>query len=71
MLKLHNYELWNQLIQASDIDGLEDLVRSLISAYPELAGAKDAKGRLSVDLATPSLRFIINSVTLWFGKYRP
>lgn len=71
LISFNNFDIWTQVVQVDDVAGIEDIIRTLVTNHPELANARDAKGRLVVDIATPAIKFTINSVTLWFGKYRP
>ena len=49
---------------------LMEKIKILVSAYPELASAKDANGRAAVDVASKPMKSIMQSVLLWHGRYR-
>ena len=71
LLQRDHCDLWFLLVQVHDLPNVPELVSRLVALYPELVLVTDAKGRVAVDIATPPIKFAINSVTLWFGKYRP
>ena len=48
---------------------LMEKIKFLVSAYPELASAKDANGRIAVDIASKPMRKIIESVVFFCGQY--
>jgi serine/threonine protein kinase len=69
-LKANSYFLWFALIQIDDIVGIEQRVLNVIQEHLFLAHAIDQFGRVALDMATPANRDVINSVFLWFGRYR-
>ena len=45
-------------------------MEALVSAYPALATAKDANGRVAVDVASMAMKHIMQSALHWHGRYR-
>lgn len=66
LLKSEQYALWYHLMERQQVE----LIKFGIQQNKDLMHAKDVKGRLLLDLATPAIRKAINSVWLWFGRYR-
>ena len=64
------YALWFYIIQLTDVPGITDVIREYVIMHEILARAKDDKGRIAVDMATQESRLAIQSVFLWFGRYR-
>jgi hypothetical protein len=52
------------------INGTQAAVQKCVASYSGLASAKDDKGRLAVDIASPSNKQAINALFLWHGRYR-
>ena len=50
-------------------DKLTTKTKDLVVAYPQLASAKDANGRIAVDVASKSMRKMIESVVFFCGQY--
>ena len=44
-------------------------VKELVSAHPSLATAKDVNNRIAMDVASKTMKAIIQSVLLWHGRY--
>ena len=51
-------------------DILREKVKQLVSSYPVLADVRNADGRSALDIASNSLRGILQEVLLWHGRYR-
>lgn len=74
-LSVHDFNVWFTLLQlepatAAQDAALQAFVLSAVKCYPQLAGAKDAHGRVAVDVATKANKTAINSFFLWHGRYR-
>ena len=76
-LEAHNYALWFTIVQVTEWLSEADLfakllvmVEALVSNYPSLAAAKDAEGRVALDVASKPMKLVMQSVLLWHGRYR-
>ena len=76
LLEAHDYLLWFSIVQVADITDVDHfprllaMVEALVSSHPTLAAAKDADGRAAVDVASKPMKFIMQSLLLWHGRYR-
>ena len=76
LLEAHHYALWFVVVSedgTSDVglfDKLTTNVKTLVSSHPTLATSKDVDGRAAVDVASKAMKSIIQSVLLWYGRYR-
>ena len=62
--------LWFLMIDVDDVDGIGDRIMYYVCKDSRLALVKDYKNRPAMDMATPANREAINSVLLWFGRFR-
>ena len=71
-LTSNNYELWFYLIQLSEdrLPGMQDCILHYVHRNPELARVKDVDGRVAMDVATKGNKAVIQSIYLWYGRYR-
>ena len=69
-LTAFQYQLWLYIIQISDIPTIHLKVQEYLLAYPQLLFDDDAPIRQMLSVASHMSRKVINSVLLWFGKYR-
>jgi serine/threonine protein kinase len=65
-----NCALWFYIIQIGDVDGIDERVLEYVTRHPELTEAKDEQGRLAKDVATPSNKAVMRSISLVHGRYR-
>ena len=76
LLGAHDNALWFVIVQVADTTDADlfikllAMVEALVSSHPTLAAAKDDDGRAAVDVASKSMKLIIQSVLLWHGRYR-
>ena len=76
LLEAHDYLVWFVIVQVAGTTDddlfakLLAMVEALVSSHPTLAAAKDADGRVAVDVASKPMKLIMQSVLLWHGRYR-
>ena len=58
------------MLQIDDLDGIEKRVLYYAKLYSDLTYAKDKNGRLAIDIATKENRKALNSLYLWFGRFK-
>jgi hypothetical protein len=65
------YAVWTCLVQSDDDQSqVSSIIRDYVERFPELYEAKDVRGVLCLDLASPCHKLAIMSIFLWFGRYR-
>jgi serine/threonine protein kinase/ankyrin repeat protein len=67
--------LWFQLLQYEDnserIEHLANIISQIVQKFPILISAKDHNGRIANAVATDINKKTLNSLFLWYGRYRP
>lgn len=72
MFRASHFALWFYFVQleSSEYDGIEERVLEIVRQNLDFGYAKDANGRIAVEMATPQNKAAINSEYLWYGRYR-
>ena len=77
-LRAHDCYLWFKAID-TEPDSTEhnemyvklcDQVKRMVSEHPELAYSRDSNGRAAMDVASKTIKEVMQSVLLWQGRYR-
>jgi serine/threonine protein kinase len=69
-LSANCFALWCYFVEIDNIDGFENVLVNYCEKYGELIFAQDRSGRKAVDIAAAANKKAIQSLLLWFGKYR-
>ena len=63
------YALWAYIVQLPGDSGLSAIISNLVQTFPTLYAARNDRGVMCLDLATPVYSLAIKSMRLWFGRY--